>query len=381
MADFTSALYLGLQHPSASLRPWERLSQGRPAALEEPPGAAEVAARLAELQGCEAALLLPSTLHLFLDLGELLAAGHQAVYRDSGSYPIAGWGAERAALRGIPLHHFAHQDADALRRVLARTSVSKRSPVVVTDGFCPVCGRSAPLADYLALVRHYGGLLVVDDTQALGVLGEAPDPAAPYGRGGGGSTRLAGLSGPDLLLGASLAKGFGVPVAVLSGGRALIRRFRAHSPSRLHCSPPSAAVIQAALHALAVNCEAGDALRLRLAQRVGQFRQGLGAIGLAADGGRFPVQVLRPSLGLDAPRLHRLLWRQGIRGVPLRGHGRGAARLGFLITARHRPEQIDACLAALAAALDPAARHAPGTLSYRRPARLPARSPARSIWR
>ena len=371
MADFTSALYLGLRHPSASLRPWEGLTRGRPAALEEPPGATAVAAELAALQGCEAALLLPSTLHLFLDLGELLAQGQRAIYCDAGSYPIARWGAERAALRGIPLHTFAHHDGDALRRVLARTSASKRSPVVVTDGFCPACGRGAPLADYLALVRRYGGLLVIDDTQALGVLGAAPGPAAPYGRGGGGSARLADLSGPDLLLGASLAKGFGVPVAVLSGGAALIRRFREHSPSRLHCSPPSAAVIQAAGHALAVNDEAGDALRLRLARRVARFRQGLGAIGLAADGGPFPVQLLRPRPGLDALRLHRLLRQQGIRGVPLRGHGRGEARLGFLITARHQPEQIDACLPALAAALGPSARHARGNLP-RRPTRSPA---------
>ncbi|WP_296804615.1 aminotransferase class I/II-fold pyridoxal phosphate-dependent enzyme [Thiocapsa sp.] len=377
MADFTSALYLGLQHPSGALRPWERLSQGRPAALEEPPGAAAVAAELAGLQGCAAAVLLPSTLHLFLDLGELLAEGLRAIYCDAGSYPIARWGAERAALRGIPLHTFAHHNADALRQVLERTSASKRSPVVVTDGLCTVCGRSAPLADYLALVRHYGGLLVIDDTQALGVLGTTPGPGAPYGHGGGGSARLAALTGSDLLLGSSLAKGFGVPVAVLSGGASLIRRFREHSPSRLHCSPPSAAVIRAAGHALAVNGEAGDALRLRLAQRVAQFRQGLDALGLAADGGLFPVQVLKPSRGMDALRLHRLLRHQGIRSVPMRGHGRGEPRLGFLITARHEPEQIDACLAALAAALGPTRRQPTERMSHQRP----DQSPAKSLWR
>ena len=55
MLDFTSALYLGLRHPSASLAPWSALSLGQPAALQEAPAATALAARLARLQGCDAA--------------------------------------------------------------------------------------------------------------------------------------------------------------------------------------------------------------------------------------------------------------------------------------------------------------------------------------
>ncbi len=62
-------------------------------------------------------------------------------------------------------------------------------------------------------VRRFGGLLVIDDTQALGILGRNPGQDAPYGRGGGGSLRRANIQGPDILVGASLAKGFGVPIA------------------------------------------------------------------------------------------------------------------------------------------------------------------------
>jgi 8-amino-7-oxononanoate synthase len=66
--NFTSALYLGLRHPSWSLRPWAQLTTGAPAALAPPPGARMVADMLAALQGCERAALAPSTLHLFWDL-------------------------------------------------------------------------------------------------------------------------------------------------------------------------------------------------------------------------------------------------------------------------------------------------------------------------
>ena len=92
MLDFTSALYLGLRHPSGSLGDWEALTLGRPAALREPPDAEDVAAELAELQGREAGALLPSTLHLFWDLFALLATRNVVILRDAGAYPIVRWG-------------------------------------------------------------------------------------------------------------------------------------------------------------------------------------------------------------------------------------------------------------------------------------------------
>src|SRR5262245_64902371 len=98
--DFTSALYLGLLHPSRVLRPWTQLTTGVPAALAPPPGAVAVTARLAALQGCERATLGTSTLHLFWDLFGLFPAREIAIYLDAGTYAIAGWGVERAAARG-----------------------------------------------------------------------------------------------------------------------------------------------------------------------------------------------------------------------------------------------------------------------------------------
>ena len=39
VVDFTSALYLGMRHPSWSLRPWVQFTMGRPAALASTAGA------------------------------------------------------------------------------------------------------------------------------------------------------------------------------------------------------------------------------------------------------------------------------------------------------------------------------------------------------
>jgi hypothetical protein len=253
MLDFTSALYLGLRHASWSLRPWAQLTTGAPAALVAPPGARAVADALAALQGCQRGTLAPSTLHLFWDLFGMLPNHGVAIYISGGTYPIARWGVERAAARGVPVRSFPHHDAAALWRQLQRDASRQLRPVVVADGLCPDCGAPAPVAAYLENVRAFGGLLILDDTQALGVLGSAPKPDAPYGHDGGGSLPWSGVGGPDVLVGSSLAKGFGVPVAVLAGSETMIGRFKATSETRVHCSPPSLAVIHAAEGALEVN--------------------------------------------------------------------------------------------------------------------------------
>jgi 8-amino-7-oxononanoate synthase len=348
--DFTSSLYLGFRHETRSLRPWSQLTMGAPAALVRPPGSEPVAGRLARLQGCEAAALAPSTLHLFWDLFGLLAGRRVAIYLDAGTYPIARWGVERAAARGVPVHLFPHQDAGALRRLL-RPGADNHRPVVVADGICTACGCAVPVADYLDSVRRAGGLLVIDDTQALGILGHSPGPEQPYGWGGGGSLRYQNISGPELLVVSSLAKGFGAPLTVLSGGREMVRQFEAGSETRVHCSPPSAAAIHAAEHALTLNAEVGDALRAQLAQRVQQFRHQLAAVGLSADGGMFPVQTLKPLPHLDVGRVHRQLLNLVVRTVLRRGCDGGGPHLSFIITARHRPDELDRAVQALAMAV------------------------------
>jgi len=337
--NFTSALYLGLRHPSALLRPWPQLTAGVPAALAEPASAECVAARIARLMGCERAVLAPSTLHLFWDLFGTDAFRDRPVLLDDGTYPIARWGAERAAMRGARVTRFDHYDSRALHRRLAAAG---RRPVVICDGVCPSCGRAAPIRDYSEAVARRGGTLLVDDTQGLGILGDRRSSLAPWGSGGGGVLRWSGVSGQDVLAINSLAKGFGVPMAVLAGSGDAVRRFEDESETRVHCSPPSVAMVHAAEHALDVNESKGDALRARLFRLVFRFRRALEARKVRVEGGLFPVQSVSAGAVVTTDRLHELLLRSGVRTVLHRDRHDGAPRLSFLITARHTPGEIDA---------------------------------------
>jgi len=346
--DFTSALYLGLRHPSGSLRPWSQFTLGVPAALAAPPEAEQVAQDLATIQGCERGVLGSSTLHLFWDVFGMLSRHRVAIYVDAGTYPIARWGAERAAGRGALVREFAHHDADALGREFQHDRQRGLRPVVLTDGFCPVCGKPAPLAAYLDAVRARGGGMVVDDTQALGIFGPSPAPDAPYGRGGGGMLPRLDLNGPDVLAISSLAKAFGAPVAILSGSKEIVKEFELKSETRMHCSPPSRPAIRAAQHALEVNREHGDALRLRLASLVRSFRQRATQAGFRCGENRFPLQTIFSPSDAAAIELHQHLLRRGIRTVLHQGHGGRALQLSFLISARHTAAEIDLATSLLA---------------------------------
>lgn len=208
MPDFTSALYLGLTHEAATLRPWKQLTTGKPSALQTLPGALALAADLAALTGSEAASLGPSTLHLFWDLFDQWPHRSSVIYADAELYETGRWGIERAACRGVRTARFNHYDADSLRRALGRDD-ARGAPVVVADGFCPDCGRAAPVPSYLDLLKSSRGWLVIDDTQALGMLGNSPGPAAPLGRGGGGTLRWYGAPAERVVTISSLAKSSG----------------------------------------------------------------------------------------------------------------------------------------------------------------------------
>ena len=356
VVDFTSSGYLGLRHASDSLRPWAQLTSGVPAALAETAAARDLAASLAGVIGTEAAVLATSTLHAFWDLFVVRASmagqtrGGIAVYLDAASYPISRWGAERAACRGVPCRTVPHHDPDALDLILARDARRRHRPVMVADGLCPGCGRAAPVADYLKTCRKFGGELVLDDTQPLGVLG-IPRAGLTYGLGGGGSLRHAQVGGPDIVVVSSLAKAFGVPVTVVGGSDAFIDGYRARSQTRLHCSPPSLAHVAAGARALSVNRLAGDRLRAQLARLVSRFQRGLREAGLPVPNGRFPVQSLLLPRALDPASVHRTLLGQGVVAVLNRPECLPRPAVSFMITAGHRAADIDATLAALRCAV------------------------------
>lgn len=357
MPDFTSALYLGpkrLPPPPPDLL----LTTGRPAVLADDARATAAAQEVARRQGLEAGVLAPSTLHVFWDVFRLVPA-NGVVLLERRLYPVGQWGALRARARGLPVAQFRAEDLPGLARLLHTYRQQGRTPWLVADGWHPGRG-PAPLARWAALLApHPGAVLLLDDTQACGVLGTRPGPASPLGQGGGGSLKWAGIDprhGPEILTITSLAKGLGVPVAVLAGRAARLAQFRRRAETRVHTSPVSAWHAWATAAALHHDAHHGEAARQRLGQRIGQFRQALARAGLQPRGGIFPVQKLVLARTTAVLSLHQQLRQAGIETLLLAGEQHpGVPEIAFCLRADHSAaciEQVAATLTALARRTD-----------------------------
>jgi 8-amino-7-oxononanoate synthase len=351
MPDFTSALYLGpraLPPPPAGLL----LTTGRPAVLAEDARATAAAQEVARRQGLEAGLLAPSTLHLFWDVFRLVPA-NGVLLLEQHLYPVGQWGALRARARGLPVVQFRADDLPGLAQLLHTYRQQGRTPWLVADGWHPGRG-PAPLARLAALLAPYpGAVLLLDDTQAFGVLGARPGPANQLGQGGGGSLPWAGIdprTGPEILTITSLAKGLGVPVAVLAGRAARLAQFRRRAETWVHTSPVSAWHAWAAAAALHHDARHGEAARQRLGQRVEQFRRALARDGLPPHGGPFPVQKLVLARTTAVLSLHQQLRQAGVETLLLAGEQRpGVPEIAFCLRADHSAAAIGQATAALAA--------------------------------
>jgi 8-amino-7-oxononanoate synthase len=333
--DLASSLYLGLAHPSGALRPWRALTLGRPAALATDPIVPRLEPRLAGLLGTETAGVGRSTTHLCIDVSSLLAPG-STMLLDTSSYPSLRWGAERAAGTGRTVRTFARGDL----RGLARSLASRPSGgLILTDGLCCGCGTPTPLRDYIAVAERYRANVVMDDTQAVGILGTRAGPVSPWGRGGGGTAAWLGLAGaPRLIIVASLAKALGAPLATIAGCTTAVDRWRRTSETRVHSSPPASAELAALERALTANDQVGDRLRARLLDNITLFCRVLAKAGLRPLGGLFPIQSLAVRTPDVARALHRRLRRAGVLGV-LQPASNGA-RIAFVLTAAHPTEAV-----------------------------------------
>ena len=81
---------------------------------------------------------------------------------------------------------FRHHDPVDLARVSPIGAWAGLRPLVVSPTGCARDAAPRCRTGLLEVIRRHRGILAIDDTQALGVLGSDRSVAAPYGHGGGG---------------------------------------------------------------------------------------------------------------------------------------------------------------------------------------------------
>lgn len=125
-----------------------------------------------------------------------------------------------------PRYGFKHLEPTGLADQLKQHLSGKSRPLVLTDGIFPARGEIAPLNEYAAVVKPYGGKILVDDAHALAVLGKS----------GKGTWEAQGVHRDCLYQTGTLSKGFGIGGGVIPADKALVEKIQNHSNAFIGCS-------------------------------------------------------------------------------------------------------------------------------------------------
>jgi 8-amino-7-oxononanoate synthase len=199
-----------------------------------------------------------------------------------------------------PIVTFGHMDAASLAEQISRNVHPGTRPLVVTDGMSPTFGAIAPLREYLELIEPLDGAMLVDESQAFGVLG-------PHGRG---AADLHGVTSERVLVGGSLSKAFGAYGAMIPSSRAVVQQLWQSPPARGAGAGLSAGAAMAAASLRYVREH--PALLERLREDVAHVKSGMSALGLDVGNTEAPLATFTHGTAEQMRSLQRRLMDEGI---------------------------------------------------------------------
>ncbi|MGW9631208.1 glycine C-acetyltransferase [Agromyces sp. NPDC055520] len=238
---------------------------------------------------------------------------------------------------------YRNRDMADLEAQLVAASDARRR-VIVTDGVFSMDGYIAPLAEICDLAEKYDALVFVDDSHAVGFVGE-------HGRG---TPEYCGVEGRvDITTGT-----FGKALGGASGGYVAARQevvdlLRQRARPYLFSNTLAPAIVAGTIEALSLVAGSGE-LRSRLRANSALFRSLMTDASFELLPGEHPiVPVMFGDAALTA-RLADALLRHGVyvTAFSFPVVPRGAARIRVQLSAAHSEEEIRRCVAAFVAARD-----------------------------
>jgi glycine C-acetyltransferase len=293
-------------------------------------------ARLAAFLGFEDAILFSSCFDANGGVFEALLGEEDAVVSDALNHA--------SIIDGIRLckakrFRYANGDLDDLAAQLAAADAAgARFKLVVTDGVFSMDGYLAKLPGICDLAERHGALVMVDDSHAVGFVGEQ----------GRGTHEHCGVMGRVDLVTGTLGKALGGAAGgYVAGSCAVVGWLRQKARPYLFSNtlPPVVAGVSLAVLDL---LEQGGDLRRRLRENASHFRAGLTALGFRLLPGEHPIiPVMLGEAALAQAFAVRLL-DEGVYAVgfffPV--VPRGQARLRTQMSAAHSRADLDFALAA-----------------------------------
>ncbi len=301
----------------------------------------ELERRLAAFLGTEDAILYSSCFDANGGVFETLFGAGDAIISDELNHA--------SLIDGIRLskasrYRYRNGDLDDLEAQLAAASDARRK-VIVTDGVFSMDGSYAPLPGICDLADAHGALVFVDDSHAVGFVGEH----------GGGTPELFGVTGRVDILSGTLGKALGgASGGYLAAHAEIVELLRQRSRPYLFSNSVAPAVVAGSLRALELVAGSGEA-RQRLAANAELFRELMSENGFELLPGSHPiVPVMFP--GEDGAALAGRIAEQMLAdGVYVIAFSfpvvpRGRARIRVQLSAAHSGADVEACVATFVSA-------------------------------
>ena len=236
---------------------------------------------------------------------------------------------------------YANNDMEELEARL-KEAASARARLIVTDGVFSMDGIIANLPGICRLAEKYDALVMVDDSHAVGFIGER----------GAGTPEHCGVEGRVQILTGTFGKALGgASGGYIAGPRVLIDLLRQRARPYLFSNALAPSIAAATIEALDLIAESGD-LRRTLRRNADHFRDGLMKAGFTLVPGEHPII---PVMIGDAELAGRLASELQSRGIyvtafsyPVVPHGK--ARIRTQMNAAHNLADLDRAIAAFAEA-------------------------------
>jgi glycine C-acetyltransferase len=238
---------------------------------------------------------------------------------------------------------YRNRDMADLEKQLQAAQDSRRR-LVATDGVFSMDGYLAPLGEICALAERYQAMVMVDDSHAVGFVGDR----------GRGTPELHGVADRVDVVTGTLGKALGGSSGGYASGRKeVIDLLRQRSRPYLFSNSVAPAVVGASLKVLDL-LDGSDYLRARLHENTAWFRQRMTELGFDILPGDHPIVPVMIGDAARATRMADLLLQKGIYVigfsypvVPV-----GKARIRTQVSAAHTNAELERAATAFAAARD-----------------------------
>jgi len=296
----------------------------------------DLEAAISDFLGTEDTILYSSCFDANGGLFETLLDENDAIISDALNHASIIDGVRLS--RAIRLR-YANNDMSDLEQKL-KEAADARFRLIATDGVFSMDGIIADLRSVCDLADKYDALVMVDDSHAVGFMGE-------HGRG---TPEYCGVEGRVDLITGTLGKALGGASGGYTSGKAeVIEWLRQRSRPYLFSNTLAPVIAATSLVVLKLLSESGE-LRTRLHENAERFRNAMTAHGFDLVPGEHPI--IPVMLG-DAALAGEMASRLMERGIYVTGFSfpvvpKGQARVRVQISAAHTGEDIDRAVEAFA---------------------------------